>query len=261
MAYACPRLGWMTHSTVKIPQTPPTPPCCNALSLIGSAGPKLDLLRNPPRTIKHLYSLLIAAIMDSAPPAIQAALSFTRQSSANLDAALDMCGWIAHPDVNRDVLSRCIPDSSTWLLTQFLARLLPMTDNVIALICQTEYRMSFIYKDALALYSVAMFAGTNTRKEMKNSAAIRAVFTRFLKSNVLSPQNKGGDVPLTQPPRSRRWWTEIGSGALGRYAWSKRRMSTHLRAVWLPEVALLASGSAASFLVGWAHGMIYCGTL
>ena len=35
----------------------------DALSLIGNTGPELDLSRNPPRTIKRLHSLLIAAIM------------------------------------------------------------------------------------------------------------------------------------------------------------------------------------------------------
>jgi len=49
-------------------------------------------------------------------------------------------------------------------LAQFLARLLPVTDNDIALVCRTEYWMSFIYKGALALYSVAMPARTRTRR-------------------------------------------------------------------------------------------------
>ena len=40
-----------------------------------------------------------------------------------------------------------------------------MTDNDIALVCQTEYWLSFIYKGALALYSVAMFAGTHTQED------------------------------------------------------------------------------------------------
>ena len=121
----------------------------------------------------------------------QAAVSFTRQPSTNLDVALDTFRWIAYPDANREVLSRYIPDSSTSPLAQFLARLLPVTDNDIALIYQTEYWMSFIYEGALALYSVAMFAGAHTRKKMKNSAAIHAILTRFLRSSVSSPQNQG----------------------------------------------------------------------
>ena len=63
----------------------------------------------------------------------------TRQPSVNLDTALDAFGRIAYPDANREVLSRCIPDSSTWPLAQSLARLLPVTDNDIALVCQTEH--------------------------------------------------------------------------------------------------------------------------
>ena len=113
----------MTHPAVKTPQTAPTP-CCDALSL-GNAGPKPDPLRNTPRMIKHLYSLLIAAIMDSKncnPPEIQAAPSFTRQPSVNLDATLDAFRQIAYPDANGEILSQCIPDSSTLLLAQFLAR-------------------------------------------------------------------------------------------------------------------------------------------
>ena len=98
---------------------------------------------------------------------IQAALSFTRQPSTNLDAALDAFGRGDCLDVNCEVLSRCIPYSSTWPLTQLLARLLPVTDNDIAIACQTEYWLSFIYKGTLALYSVAMFADTHTCKKMK----------------------------------------------------------------------------------------------
>ena len=64
-----------------------------------------------------------------------------------------------------------------------------MTDNVVVLVFQTEYWMTFIYEGALALYSVAMFVGMHTRKRMKNEAAIRAVLTSFLRSGVSSPPN------------------------------------------------------------------------
>ena len=224
----------------------------DALSLIGHAGPELDLSRNPSRTIKRLYALLIAAIMDGDncnPPAIQAALSFTRQPSANLDAALDAFGRIAYPDANREVLGRYIPDSSTWPLAQFLARLLPVTDNDIALVCQTEYWMSFIYKGALALYSVAMFAGTHTRKKMKNSAAIRVVLTRFLRSSVSSPQNQG-------PPAAmyRSLNPEVKAMVDGYW---KRCFET-LRVVDEEDVNPLASGMAAGGgLVGFGIGGSY----
>ena len=98
-----------------------------------------------------------------------------------IPAALDAFGRIAYPGANREV------DSSTHLP----ARLLPVTDNVIELVYQTEYWMSFICKGALALYSVAIFTVTHTRKKMKNSAAIRAILTRFLRGSVSGPQNQG----------------------------------------------------------------------
>jgi hypothetical protein len=63
-AYARSRLGWMTplrgskflkwEHFLRIRK--------DALSLIVNAGPELDLPRNPPRTIKRLYALLITAI-------------------------------------------------------------------------------------------------------------------------------------------------------------------------------------------------------
>ena len=48
--------------------------------------------------------------------------------------------------------------------------------------------MPCIYKAALALYSVAMFAGTGARQNMKNLTAIRVVLARFLRSSMSGPQ-------------------------------------------------------------------------
>ena len=78
----------------------------------------------------------------------------------------------------------------------------------IVLVCQIVYWMSFIYKDAVAFYPVAMLAGTHTGKQMKNSATIRAVLTRFLRSSVLSPQNQGPSAAATAHStlRSLRRW-------------------------------------------------------
>ena len=236
-------------------------------------GSKLDLSRNSPRMIKHLYLQLIAAIMDSDPPAIQAALSFTQQPSANLDAALDVFGRIDCLDANCEALSWCIPYSSTWPLAQFLARLLPVTDSNTALVCQTEYWMSFIYQGALALYSVAMFASMHTCKKMKNSAAIRAVLTRL--SSVSSLQNQAFPVAMYRSLNS------VIKAMVARY-WKQCIETLHvadedpLRAEWLLAATLLASGLAATatgsviqshpstgltFLVAWVREIICCGAL
>jgi hypothetical protein len=107
-------------------------------------------------------------------------------------------------------------------------------------------------------------------KRMKNSAAIRAVLTRFLRSSLSSPRNQGA------PDATYRSLNlEVKAMVDGYWKRSTRRISTPLQAEWLLAVALLALASAAAtesiiqshpsvglaFLAGWAHGMIYCGTL
>ena len=152
-----------------------------------------------------------------------------------------------------------------------------MTDNGIVIIYQTEYWMPFIYNGALALYSVAMIANTHTHKKMKDSAAICAVLTRFLRSSMSSPQNQGLPAAVYRSLNSeiKAMVDRTGSSALRRYARLTKRTTTPLRVEWLLVVALLASGSAAAIgstlqshpsvgpasLVGWAHGTIYSGTL
>jgi hypothetical protein len=81
--------------------------------------------------------------------------------------------------------------------------LLPVTDNNIALVYQTDYWMSFIYKGALALYSVAMFtdAHTHTRKKMMNSARHPRGTHALPEEQHVEPTEPGppsSDVPLTQ---------------------------------------------------------------
>jgi hypothetical protein len=127
----------------------------------------------------------------------QPAPLFTRQPSASPDAARDVFGRITYLDADREVLSRCIPDSSTWLLAQFLAQLLPTTDNDIAVMFQTEYWMSLIHKGALALYSVAMFPGTHAQENAELGRHPHALHA-LLRSGVSIPQDQG-------PPAAMHW--------------------------------------------------------
>ena len=111
--------------------------------------------------------------------------------------------------------------------------------------------MSIIFKDARALYSVAMFTGTHTGNEMNNPAAIRTVFTR------LEPNQRAEPAKPAPPAVMYRSLNPEVKAVVDRY-W-KRCFET-LRVAGEEDIYPFASRMAAgSNLVGFGISSSYGG--
>ncbi|PVG00871.1 hypothetical protein CPB86DRAFT_753904 [Serendipita vermifera] len=182
----------------------------DVVSMVAVIAKYVRLNDNPPRTTKRLYLLFAATMMDSdecIPPG-----TVGRTPGAVMDLALDAFTQVAQPDYNRKVISEQIPWEKLWELMLMLTRILPFTDADIQNVV-SEMWMSFVFKAALALYSLAVAAPMPMRQKMKSSPALRGCLTRFLRmgTTMNTPQNTmHRGLPHEVRATVEEYWKRIG---------------------------------------------------
>ncbi|KAG8823748.1 hypothetical protein FRC17_009239 [Serendipita sp. 399] len=180
------------------------------VNLIGAISRFVQLSVSPPRATRRLYLLLASTLMDS--EECIAPGPNTKLPGPMMDLALECFSNVAHLDSNRKVIAAQIPWEQLWSLMQMVSRTIPISDVEVQHVV-TEVWMSFIFKAALVLYSLAVCASLPMRRKMKLSPSLRTALVRFLRTGLtLGSQANNLYRSLNPEVRSilEEYWRRIG---------------------------------------------------
>ncbi|KAG8757856.1 hypothetical protein FRC14_001325 [Serendipita sp. 396] len=211
------------------------------VNLIGAISRFVQLSSCPPRTTRRLYLLLASTLMDS--EECVAPGSGVKAPAPMMDLALECFSNVAHLDSNRKVITTQIPWDQLWSLMQMVSRTIPISDTEVQH-AVTEVWMSFIFKAALVLYSLAVCAPLPMRRKMKLSPSLRTALVRFLRTG-LTIGSQANNLYRSLNPEVR--------GILEEY-W--RRIGETLKVIDAEEDPL-APTTAAGGLIGYGIGGSY----
>jgi SWI/SNF chromatin-remodeling complex subunit SWI1 len=211
------------------------------VGMLGVIARYVRLGDSPPRATRRLYLLLAATLMDSDECVSPSTVG--RLPSQTMDTTLDTFTQIMHPDYNRKLISAEIPWESLWALMMTLTRILPFTDVDIQNVVSDVW-MSFVFKAAHAIYSLAVAAPLPMRRRMKSSPSLRGALTRYLKM---------GSTTGTAPNLLHRTLSQDTRTTVEEY-W--KRVGETLKVIDAEEDPL-ATTSSAGGLIGYGIGGSY----
>jgi hypothetical protein len=182
----------------------------DVVGMLGVIARFVRLSDCPPRATRRLYLLLAATLMDSDECISPSAVG--RLPSQTMDTTLDTFIQIIHPDYNRKLISAEIPWESLWTLMMTLTRILPFTDGDIQNVISDVW-MSFVFKAAQAIYSLAVAAPLPMRRKMKSSPSLRGSLARYLKMGTTAgtaPNVLHRTLPLDTKSTVEDYWKRVG---------------------------------------------------
>lgn len=209
--------------------------------MLGVIARFIRLSDSPPRATRRLYLLLAATLMDSDECISPSTVG--RQPSQTMDMTLEVFTHIMHPDGNRKLISAEIPWESLYAMLMTLIRILPFTDADIQN-AVSDVWMAFVFKAALAIYSLVVSAPLPMRRKMKASPSLRGALTRFFKM---------GTSTGTAPNMLHRTLAQETRTAVEEY-W--RRIGETLKVIDAEEDPLAPTSSAGG-LIGYGIGGSY----
>jgi SWI/SNF chromatin-remodeling complex subunit SWI1 len=211
-------------------------------SMVSTIAPFTRLDAAPPRATRRLFLLLAGTMMDSEECISPSTLG--RTPSGLMDLTLDAFTQIAHPDINRKAISAEVPWEQLWSLMLMLARIIPLTDGDIQHLVTGPW-MSFVFKAALAIYSLAVVAPLPMRHKMKASPSLRGALVRFLcvGTTMNSTQNNlYRSLSIETRTSVEEYWKRIGET---------------LKVIDAEEDPLASTSSGAGGVIGYGIGGSY----
>lgn len=163
-----------------------------------------SLLRDARRAFNLLASYIVdpnealppfQCIQRNGPPTPTSSL----KPPSAIDNALEVFTRLSHPDDNRLVFARAVPQASLWAMIEALVHRLPVTDHDFTVIVRQEW-LAYLERTVLALYSLAFLAPPKVKKRVKSDRqlAFPTVMLRLIRKLILgSPVEHRGPWSVT----------------------------------------------------------------
>lgn len=166
----------------------------DVLQILFNIGPYVTLSSSNKRDAIRAFELFASYLVD--PSDALSPFNIVLQTnmakpSAFFDVAMDGFTRICHPDTNRLVLSKAIPESWMWSLFESLVHRLPVDNSDYNLLSRSEW-LAYTERVVLLLYSVAFLAPPAFKQRVKSDRhlALAKVFLRLIrKMTILCPSD------------------------------------------------------------------------
>ncbi|KAG1716559.1 hypothetical protein ID866_611 [Astraeus odoratus] len=156
------------------------------------------------RTVTRIFELVASVLIepaDAVPPTQMLKLSgvpFSNCRPPSLpDITLDLFIRIAHPDQNRQMFSKVIPQEWIWRILETLVHRLPVSDPDFTFLGRESW-LSYLEKATMAIYTIAFMSPPELKKRIKSDKSLRfsqvmiRMVQRFLSTS--------------SAPETRRWF-------------------------------------------------------
>lgn len=152
------------------------------------------------RNARRAYDLLLSYIIDPAEAvAPYACLLLSgvpthihgHKPPSIVDTALEVFNRLSHPDDNRMLLSKAIPQAWLWTAIEALVHRLPMDNSDFQVIIRAEW-LAYVERAIMAIYSIAFLAPPSVKKRMKTDRQLSftKVMLRLIKKlTIYSPHD------------------------------------------------------------------------
>ena len=157
------------------------------------------------RDVRRAFNILASFVADpteSVPP-MQSVRQFNHgnvlRAPQLVENALEVFNRLSHPDENRLIFAKAVPQESLWAMVEAVVHRLPVTDNDFTIVVRGDW-LAFLERAALALYSLGFLAPPKLKKRVKTDRhlAFRTVLWRIIRKLI-----------MTSPPEHRQHWNVI----------------------------------------------------
>lgn len=164
----------------------------------------INLSALPPSTgtliARRIFALIASYLVDPidcVPPLASVQLSGVPPSSSLrppplADTALEVLTRISQNDLNRQFLSKAVPQHILWQLVTSLVHRVPMIEADF-LLMQREYWQSYVEKTIMGIYSLVFMAPYQLKQKIKadKSLGVKTVLLRMAQRVLLVPNHDG----------------------------------------------------------------------